>query len=82
LFDADRRTIDRWRIFWREHFPQTPFWKANRSRLVPKIDVTQLPRALLDAFVHRPASRAQWKRLLEFISPITITGGLQIKGIS
>jgi hypothetical protein len=82
LFDADRRTIDRWRIFWREHFPQTPFWKANRSRLVPKIDVTQLPRALLDAFVHSPASREQWKRLLEFISPITITGGLQIKGIS
>jgi len=82
LFDADRRTIARWRIFWLEHFPQTPFWKANRSRLVPKVDVTHLPRALLEALVHRPACRAQWKRLLEFISPITITGGLQIQGIS
>ena len=24
LFGADRRTIARWRVFWREHFPQTP----------------------------------------------------------
>jgi len=82
LFDADRRTIARWRIFWSEHFPQTAFWKANRSRLVPKVDITHLPRALLEAFVHRPDSREDWKRLLTFISPITITGALWIKGIS
>jgi hypothetical protein len=25
-FGADRRTIARWQVFWREHFPQTPFW--------------------------------------------------------
>ena len=22
------RTIDRWRVFWREHFPQTCFWNS------------------------------------------------------
>ena len=31
LFDADRRTIDRWRTFWREHFPLTTFWKVRGS---------------------------------------------------
>ena len=82
LFDADRRTIARWRVFWREHFPQTPFWKANRGRLVPKVDIADLPRALFEAFIHRDDSREDWKRLLEFLSPITITGGLSIKGIS
>ncbi len=82
LFDADRRTIGRWRVFWREHFPQTPFWKTARGRLVPRVDVTDLPRALFDAFIHRNDSREDWKRLLEFLSPITITGGLSIKGIS
>ena len=82
LFDADRRTIARWRIFWREHFPQTPFWKANRGRLVPKVGIAHLPRALLDAFIHSPDSREDWKRLLKFLSPITITGGLWIKGNS
>ena len=82
LFDVDERTIVRWRVFWREHFPQTPFWKANRGRLVPRVDITHLPRALLDAFIHRDDSREDWKRLLNFLSPITITGGLLIKGIS
>jgi hypothetical protein len=82
LFGADRRTIAGWRIFWREHFPQTAFWKANRSRLVPKVDISHLPRALLDAFIQGRDSREDWKRLLKFLSPITITGGLWIKGIS
>ena len=82
LFEIDRRTIDRWRVFWDEHFPQTAFWKTNRSRLVPKHDLAHLPRALLEAFIHRPDSREDWKRLLRFIAPITITGGLSIKGIS
>src|SRR4029078_946278 len=29
-FGADRRTIARWLVFWRERFPQTPFWKIAR----------------------------------------------------
>jgi hypothetical protein len=82
LFDADRRTIGRWRVFWREHFPQTAFWKVARSRLVPKIDIANLPRALFDAFIHSDDSSEDWERLLQFLSPITITGGLWIKGIS
>ena len=81
LFDADRRTIERWRVFWDEHFPQTPFWKANRARLVLKVDIVHLPRALLEAFIHLSDCREEWKRLLVFIAPITITGGLGSKGI-
>jgi hypothetical protein len=82
LFDADRRTIARWCVFWREHFPQTPFWKVARGRLVPQVDVADLPRALLAAFLHGNGSQEDWKRLLEFLSPITVTGGLLIKGFS
>ena len=82
LFDADRRTIARWRVFWREHFPQTAFWKVARSQLAPKIDIGNLPRALFDAFIHSDDSREDWERLLQFLSPITVAGGLLIKGIS
>jgi hypothetical protein len=82
LFEADRRTIDRWQVFWREHFPQTRFWKAARSRLAPKVDIANLPRALFDAFIHSDNSREDWERLLRFLSPITITRGLWIEGIS
>jgi predicted DNA-binding transcriptional regulator YafY len=81
LFEVDRRTIARWRTFWREQFPQTRFWKVARSRFVPSLAVAGLPRALLEAFLHQEDSLEDWKRLLEFLSPITITGGLKIAGI-
>lgn len=79
LFRVDERTIVRWRVFWREHFPQTAFWKVNRGRLVPRIDISKLPSALLTAFIHSGNSQEEWRRLMEFLSPITITGGLRIK---
>jgi hypothetical protein len=81
LFGADRRTIARWCTFWREQFPQTPFWKLVRGRFV-RVAIADLPRALFEAFIHREDSREDWRQLLEFLSPITVTGGLGIKGIS
>ena len=82
LFGADRHTIARWNIFWREHFPQTPFWKVARGRFLPSLAVADLPRALFEAFIHREDSREDWECLLRFLLPITTTGGLRIKGIS
>jgi hypothetical protein len=79
-FGADRRTIDRWRVFWQEIFPQTQFWKTARGRLSAALDMAAaLPRALLEAFVRNADSCEEWGKLLCFLSPITITGGLKIK---
>jgi hypothetical protein len=102
-FGADRRTIARWQVFWREHVPRTPFWKAARARLEPVIKIVTLPYSLMDAFLHprapgtdqfpdegddgitgdafppRPAPDTGWERLLRFLAPITITGGLRIE---
>jgi len=77
---VDRRTIARWREFWQEHFPRTPFWKVKRGRFV-RLAIADLPGALLAAFVHQTDSHEQWKQLLEFLSPITVTGGLAITGV-
>lgn len=79
LFDADRRTIGRWQVFWRDHFPQTPFWKAARGRLTPPVEMAVLPRALFDAFFRGDDPCQSWARLLRFLSPITIAGGLAIE---
>lgn len=79
LFDADRRTIVRWQVFWREHFPNTEFWRVARSRLAPAVEDAALPRALLEAFVRASDGRAGWGKLLLFLSPITVSGGLKIK---
>lgn len=80
LFGADRRTIARWQVFWSEQFPRTAFWKVARGRLVPAMQVVTLPRSLLDAFLHHTDDERQgWERLLRFLSPVTVPGGLRIE---
>jgi hypothetical protein len=76
-FGADRRTIERWQTFWKEQFSQSPFWKVARGRLVPVIDVASVPLALVNAFLDTGDLYCGWKKLLEFLAPITVTGGLQ-----
>ena len=81
LFGADRRTIARWRSLLARALPPDPVLESGPRSLRP-LAVADLPRALFEAFVHSADSREDWQRLLEFLSPITITGGLAIKGIS
>jgi hypothetical protein len=81
LFGADRCTIARWCTLWREHFPQTPFWKVARGRFRQGLAMANFPRSLFAAFIKHKDSREEWKRLLKFLSPITVTGGLKIEGI-
>jgi hypothetical protein len=78
-FGVNRRTIARWQVFWREHFPQTPFWKIERARLIPLVEIISLPYSLLDAFLRRSPPDQGWTLLLRFLSPITIPGGLLIE---
>ncbi len=79
LFGADRRAIARWQAFWREHVPQTPFWRMARGLLAPADANSVLPRSLTEVFLRQGDLREGWKKLLRFLSPITITGGLIIK---
>lgn len=78
-FGADRRTIGRWQRFWREQFPQTPFWKVARGRFAAAMEAAALPRTLLEIFLRGGNSQQNWRRLLEFLSPITIPGALVIQ---
>ena len=79
LFGADRATIARWQAFWRDHIPQTPFWKVARARLIPVVDLVSLPLSLLDAFLRTKDPGQDWGHLLRFLSPLTIPGGPLIK---
>jgi hypothetical protein len=78
-FGADRRTIARWQVLWREQFPQTPFWKVAQARLVPVVKIATLPYSLVDAFLGRHPRCRGWTLLLRFLAPITIAGALQIQ---
>jgi hypothetical protein len=79
-YGVDERTIARWQVFWREHFPQTHFWKVARARLAPLTRTDVLPSALVDAFLLRTRADCDgWSRLLRFLAPMTVSGGLSIE---
>jgi hypothetical protein len=78
-FGADESTIARWQTFWREHFPQTSFWKVARASFATLDDIAGLVYSLVDAFLRRHPPCKGWMLLLRFLSPITVPGGLQIK---
>src|SRR5262249_9596674 len=80
LFGVDRRTVARWEVFWREHFPQSHFWKVAGARVILLADVATLPLSLLSAFQVRGDDWDDcdgWARLLRFLSPITTATGPQ-----
>jgi hypothetical protein len=64
-FGVDRRTLDRWRVWWREVFPLTRFWKTARARFSPPVG--GLP-CLCDRFGEGLAGLVA---VLQFLSPIT-----------
>lgn len=66
---VDRRTVGRWRRWWREGFTAAPFWRIARARFMPPVDQAQLPAALLGRFTGDDAERLV--ALLCFLGPIT-----------
>ena len=69
LFGASRRTILRWRVWWSEVFTETPFWRAAGGTLLPPIECSQLPAALLERFAGSPNERLL--ALLRYLAPIS-----------
>ena len=59
LFGADRRTIARWQVFWREHFPQTRSGRSRGLGSCRRSTSPLLPLSLAGGVLHqrRPAGR-------------------------
>jgi len=66
---VDRRTVERWRAWWRKGFTATPFWQVARATFMPPIDHERLPASLLERFTGDAADRLV--ALLRFIGPVT-----------
>ena len=77
LFGVDPADHRRWQEFWREHFPQTHFWKIAGARLVILLaDLATLPLSLADRLPSATCDDLEgWGRLLRFLSPITTATG-------
>jgi len=70
---VSRRTLTRWRAWWRDSFVASGFWRAVRGRLVSVLDVRPLPAALAEAFEGR-SRRERLLRLLRFLAPLSSSG--------
>jgi hypothetical protein len=69
LLGVSRRTVARWREWWRTAFAQSRFWQVARARLMPPVDQESLPTSLLERFAGGGAE--QLLALLGFLAPIT-----------
>jgi hypothetical protein len=69
IVKVDRRTVERWRRWWRDRFTATPFWRAAGAAFMPLVDQERLPASLLERFAGDGACRLI--ALLRFLSPLT-----------
>lgn len=69
VIGVDRRTIERWRRWWRDSFTATPFWQIARAAFMPPADHDRLPASLIERFTGADADRLV--ALLRFIGPVT-----------
>ena len=70
--DVYPQTLARWRRWWREIFPASRSWQADRGHFIPPVDISQLPGALLgrlsgEDLQHRVCL------LLRLLAPLTTT---------
>ena len=64
----DRRTLTRWRAWWRSTFTESPFAPVARAAVVPLLDIAGLPVSLLERFAGEV--REQLIALLRFLGPL------------
>ena len=70
----DRRTLERWRVWWLENFVQSGFWRGERARFMPGLDENVMPWSLTEK--HTAKTRSGMVKLLKFLAPISVSGGL------
>ncbi len=69
LVGVSRRTIGRWREWWRGAFAASPFWRMAAAAFMPPASQDHLPASLLDRFSGAAAERLI--ALLRLLLPIT-----------
>lgn len=71
---VSRRTVERWRTWWREAFAESPFWRAAAGTIMSPVEPSLLPSSLLERFAGN--AEARLVALLRFLGPITGGAGL------
>jgi hypothetical protein len=70
LVGVSRRTLHRWRRWWRESFVRTEFWRVTRARFSPPVEEQRLPASMLER-VGRRGEPSGVLVVLELLKPLT-----------
>ena len=70
--DLYPQTLSRWRQWWRESFPSSRCWQAERGNYVPPVATSQLPGSLLGR-LQGGDLKHRLCLLLRLIAPLTTT---------
>lgn len=79
LLGVSLRTLRRWRVWWRDAFVASSFWKSVRGRFLPPVEVSALPASLLERF-SGDDDRSRLIQALAFLSPMTTTSAISAMG--
>ena len=72
----DARTLKRWRQWWLEQLVDSAFWRAERSRFLPRLCEQSLPLGLCEQF--QAQQQKGLLKLLKFLTPLSSqTAGTQ-----
>lgn len=71
---VDRRTLERWRRWWRDELAAASAWRALRGKLHGALRVEELPGSLLERFAG--SLFEQLVALLRFIAPLSHSGSM------
>jgi hypothetical protein len=74
VLGIDRRTVARWRAWWRSTFTAGPFQPIATAAFMPPLDIASLPTSLLDRFAG--GMEQQLVSALRFLGPLT--GGASV----
>jgi hypothetical protein len=77
LLGVSRRTVERWRRWWRDAFAESPFWRVAAAGFMPPTETKLLPASLLERFAGDDEARVVG--LLRFLGPITGGAGLHAR---
>jgi len=72
LCGADRRTLLRWRQWWREVFPRSEVWKLLRGFLAPRVDPEHVCQELVLRFQAGHSVKGL-VNLLRFLCPVSVS---------
>lgn len=70
LLGVSLRTLKRWRVWWREVFPKSEFWKGSQGYLSPPVDTSTIPASLIERFSDED-ERTKLTQILVFLAPLS-----------